>query len=287
MESNKHLDLIIQRISGIELIAESSLSFLLKEKLSFNRLALILGFFELGKLYLRYKKLKNPENLNKLFISEKNSAVLGLGGKNAPVSKNLVQDHNDSLDSIETTEEARDKMKAMLSNLKKQCFKQHMFNHEYEETLERSNKKINILSSLPIPGEMFQKNTENEKTQRKINYGEWIHIIRPVIYNILLVLYGKDSFTPYILSLFLDLLRIYLQKDIIFYSKIEKQEFDFRKKEMLICYLLRNPFYGNIFKIKVINPILDKIVGKLPLSSLIKMVLLYFIEFRCSLSLLM
>lgn len=282
---NPHIDQIIQRISGLELICEQILGYFLKDKLSFRGLAGILAVFELSKLYFRMKKFRNSENLNKIFISEKTTAAPSDVSNGS--SKNIFQEHDDSIDSIENNEDAKSKMKNLLTSLKKQCFKMHNYNHEYGEVLERSKKKINILSSLPIPNEMFQKNTEDEKIKKKVYYGEILYLLRPVIYNFLLIFKGNESFIPYLCSLLIDFVRLLMQRDIVFYSNIEKKEFIFRKKELVICYLLRNPFYSNIFKSKIIIPVLDKIIGKSKFASLIRMVIMYFIEFRCSLSLLM
>jgi len=279
------IDAVLKGVSKLEFFSEQILAYLFKEKMGFKRIAEILAVFEMVKLYFRYQKFKSSSNLNKIFISEENNTDPNLD--NTQNNKDLFQEHNDSIDSIENPTDAKNKIKSLLSNLKSQGFRNHAFNHAYEEVLERSQKKINILSSLPIPNEMFKKNTEEESVKNRIYYGEVLHLLRPLIYNLLLIIKGKDSFLPYFCSLVLDIIRIVLQKQIVFYSNLEKNEFIFRKKELLICYLLRNPFYGSILKNKVIEPLLDKVLGRLPLFNLLKTVILYFIEVRCSMSLLM
>ena len=280
MDSSQ-IDSLVKSISKVQFFSEQILNYLFKEKMTFKLLVEIMALFEMIKVYFRYQKFKNSSNLNKIFISEENNNV------GSQSSKDLFQEHNDSIDSIDNPAEAKNKIKSLLSNLKNQCFKNYSYNHEYEEVLERSKKKINILSSLPIPQEMFQKNTEEENVKKQIYYGEILFLFRPLIYNFLLILKGKESFMPYISSLIIDLVRLILQRKIVFYSNIEKSEFIFRKKEILICYLLRNPFYGNILKTKIIEPILQKILGRLPFFNLLKTIILYFIEIRCSVSLLM
>ncbi len=279
------IDAILKAISKVEFFAEQILNYLFKERMGFKHIAEILAVFEMIKLFFRYRKFKNSTNLNKIFISEENN--LSKPSDSSNPTKDIFQDHNDSLDSIDNPTEAKNKIKSLLSSLKNQCFKNHSFNHAYEETLERSQKKINILSSLPIPNEMFQKNTEADNVKWRIYYGELLYLIRPLIYNIFLIFKGNDSFVPYFCSLCIDFIRLILQKEMVFYTNIEKNEFIFRKKELLICYLLRNPFYGSILKKKVIEPVIDKILGSLPGFNLLKTVILYFIEIRCSLSLLM
>lgn len=281
---NNQIDTILKVLSKAEFFSEQILVYLFKEKLSFRHLVEILAAFELVKLYFRYRKFKNSDNLNKIFISEENTATLS---DVSPSTKDLFQEHNESIDSIENPIDAKNKIKSLLTNLKNQTFRNHAYNHDYEEVLEKSHKKINILSSLPIPNEMFKKNTEDENLKAKIYYGELLHLLRPVIYTILLIVKGKDSFSPYFCSLLIDLIRLFLQNKMVFYSNIEKKESIFRKKELLICYLLRNPFYGTILKKKIIEPFLDKVLGKLPFFNILKSVILYFIEIRCSLSLLM
>ena len=284
METSQ-IDALVKGLAKLEFFVEQILNYFGKEKIKFSTLAEVLGIFELAKLHFRYKKFKSSSNLNKIFISEENNVDPNVD--NTQNNKDLFQEHDQSADSIENPTEGKNKIKTLLSNLKNQCFRNHAFNHAYEETLEKSQKKINILSSLPIPNEMFQKNTEDEGVKKKIFYGELIYLLRPVIYNLLLILKGKDSFLPYFCSLLLDLIRLFLQKQIVFYSHIEKKEFIFRKKELLICYLLRNPFYATILKTRVIEPFLNKFLGRLPLFSMLKTVILYFIEIRSSLALLM
>ena len=89
--------------------------------------------------------------------------------------------------------------------------------------------------------------------------GELVFTLRPVVYCFLLRRFGVRSYLPYLISLLLDLVRLLLQKNIRFYRQEEKDEFIHRNKELLICYLLRNPVYEGLVK-RVIQKVLNKLV---------------------------
>jgi len=69
-----------------------------------------------------------------------------------------------------------------------------------------------------------------------------------------------------------------------FTSKSQKEEFKYRNSTAMLNYLMRNPFYSNTLKGRILDPVLSKIFGK---SSWIKRILFYIIEMRCSVSVLM
>lgn len=45
----------------------------------------------------------------------------------------------------------------------------------------------------------------------------------------------------------MDMIRLYLQRKVLFYNAAEKEEFIKRNKSIVLNYLLRNPFYNNVF----------------------------------------
>lgn len=274
---------IISTLSRIEFFSEQGLNFLFKQPNSPSTVK-ILSIFEIIKAYLRIQKLINVDNLNKIYISD------GISTQTSSIAEpkeELFEKLNESFEEItqnNNSNATKERIRSLLGNLKNQKFKNFSFNQNYEETLYRSKKKVGILSSLPIPQEMMKNNTESIIKQKLIFFGEILFVLRPLIYCFSLIFYKTDSFKPYFISLFIDLIRIFLQKNILFYNSEEKKEFDFRKKELLLCYLLRNPFYSLILKSKVIDPILNKLFGRIPI---LKTIILYFIEIRCCLSLLM
>ena len=115
--------------------------------------------------------------------------------------------------------------------------------------------------------------------------GEFIHIIRPVIYCLAMIVFKPTSFKPYFISLGLDLLRLLFQRNIEFYDPKEMEEFKMRIKEAVFNYLLRNPFYNKILKTKILVPVLDKIFGGR--LEFLKKIIISIIEVRTSYSLLM
>ena len=55
--------------------------------------------------------------------------------------------------------------------------------------------------------------------------GEIVNILRPLIYCILMRIYGLNSYKPYLISLLIDILRYILQKKIKFFQIHDKIEY--------------------------------------------------------------
>jgi len=182
---------------------------------------------------------------------------------------------------ITDVEKLKSKLAKTLDRIKatEPQFKNPVFNDHFA----RSNKDMNILSNLPIP-EKIKAPIINSKFLKRIRLGEAIHMIRPLIYCLAQIVFGIDSYKPYFISLVLDIIRIILHWKVEFYDPREIDELRLRKKDIIINYLLRNPFYSHILKSKIIIPVLNKIFPK---SEFIKKMIIYIIEIRSSISLLM
>lgn len=269
---------IIAFLSKSEFLLEQGLAYILPP--NSKSLIEILAFFELGKFFFRFRKLSHARNLNTLYITEEKPLI------NDAINESTLLFDKVADKSFEKMKEEINKedVKRILENIKNRSFEEDNYNKGYEEKLGTSGKKIGILKSLPIPNDMISKNTETKFKRTRIIFGELLNLIRPFIYCLSLVYFKTDSFKPYFISMAIDFLRIILQLGIVCFSEEEKKELHFRKRETLLCYLLRTPFYSRILKGRVIEPLLDKLCFKF---KILKTIILYFIEVRCSLSMLM
>ncbi|KAJ3413688.1 Peroxisomal membrane protein pex16 [Chytridiales sp. JEL 0842] len=94
--------------------------------------------------------------------------------------------------------------------------------------------------------------------------GEVIHLVRPLVYVMMLHKYGKKSWTPWAASLSLDIVGILASMKAAS-TQLEKEESERRLSDMSY-YLLREPFYSMFTK-----PRLDKFIesaSKKPILSL-------------------
>ena len=269
---------IVAFLSKSEFLLEQGLAYILPP--NSKSLIEILTFFELGKFFFRFRKFSRTRNLNNLYITEEKPLINDGKSESTLLFDKLADEPLEKMKEQINKED----VKKILENIKNRSFEEENYNSGYGEKLGKNGKKIGILKSLPIPNEMISKNTETKFKRARIIFGELLNLIRPFVYCLSLVYFKTDSFKPYFISMAIDLLRIVVQLGIVCFSEEEKKELHFRKRELLLCYLLRTPFYGRILKGRVIEPLLDKLCFKF---QILKTIILYFIEVRCSLSMLM
>ena len=85
------------------------------------------------------------------------------------------------------------------------------------------------------------------------------------------------------MSLILDLMSFFLEWKIEYVNELEYQEISHRNQERFWKYIWRNPIY-HLWRDKILVPLLDKYFPK---YGFIKKIILYLIEIKSSLSLLM
>ncbi|CAK67450.1 unnamed protein product (macronuclear) [Paramecium tetraurelia] len=134
------------------------------------------------------------------------------------------------------------------------------FNLGYYDVIQ--DKQTSLLTMLPIPNNVKQKDYQSKLNQLRIQIGEILHLFRPLIYCALILKYGGDSYTPYFISFFIDILRLLIEFRIKIYRKSQKEELAIRAKEAIICYILRNPFYGSIVKQIILSNTLGKVFNQ-------------------------
>ncbi|XP_071956640.1 peroxisomal membrane protein PEX16-like [Antedon mediterranea] len=97
--------------------------------------------------------------------------------------------------------------------------------------------------------------------------GESIHIIRPLIHLSSTFCFGMNSWTPWLMSLGLDLSSLHFIGETDDLNTEEKSEVR-RRTTMLLLYLLRSPFFDKYSKIKILQS-LKGFSKRFPASSLI------------------
>lgn len=104
--------------------------------------------------------------------------------------------------------------------------------------------------------------TKMNQENQSIIIGEHLFILRPLVYALCLRFMDKHSCGPYFVSLAIDITRLFLQRNVKFHHPAEKHEFKNRNKEMIVSYMLRNPFYAEVFRQKILWPTLNTLLGK-------------------------
>ncbi|KAL4453427.1 hypothetical protein ABPG74_017634 [Tetrahymena malaccensis] len=284
----QHLNKNLNKLVSFEFLLEQTLNYISNKSKFFNkeRFLEILSLSQLAKVYLKLKKMNIGQK--QIYISEGNLQE-ELDEQNRQKSeafeKFFTEDYIEKYRNLQPEEQIK-KMAETLERIKNRQQNGMAFNQDFEEELQRSHKRVGLLSKLPIPKDLLEtKHPNQKKSDYMIFIGEIMFIIRPLIYCILLRIFGVKSYTPYMISLIIDLLRLILQRKIKFYQPAQREEFKARNKEMILNYLLRNPFYSQIFRNKVLIPFLDSIFGNR--LQFLKSFILGIIEMRCSICLLL
>ncbi|CAD8140748.1 unnamed protein product [Paramecium pentaurelia] len=118
------------------------------------------------------------------------------------------------------------------------------------------DKQVSIIKTLPIPNDLKKRDYESQFNILRIQIGEILYLLRPLIYCSCILKFGTRSYSPYLISLSIDILRFLIQFKIQIFRKSQEEELNLRAKDAIICYILRNPFYTQILKQKCLNKIL-------------------------------
>ena len=282
MKKSRYIDLVLISSSGVEFVIEIVMKFMYPSKYQQKNIIEILSIFELFKFFLRSRKLEINQ-FRKIFISERsylceNCALTAKSANfedlfefevdiNKDLGINLIGNKDNNLSP---------KNEFQLNKCP--------FNEEYEEIYPRTKKTVKQISTLPIPEEMFLKNKNVEAENVKIWLGELIYIFRPILYCFSLLFFKYSSYKPYFISLFLDIFRMILQRNIRFHWKEERNEFAKRNYDLIFNYCFRNPIYNKLIKGKLLNPFLSKIFRNF---IVFKKFLFWIAELRLSLCFLM
>jgi hypothetical protein len=96
-------------------------------------------------------------------------------------------------------------------------------------------------------------------SHKRFRFSEALHILRPFIYMISLMKYGKQSFKPLVFSLMIELLTVIagLRQLKTIKKQSEKDELLKRRNLFLLKYFLKEPLFT-----KFTVPLLRRILGK-------------------------
>lgn len=158
------------------------------------------------------------------------------------------------------------------------------YNRGFRDRLKRNDKYFGLIGKLPVSIE-----EESEICEKRIVANQiamLLHLIRPVVYCFSQLYFSQRSYKPYFISIMIDIIRLLLleQSRIKFTSLFELQEFKKMNKDILINYLLQRPFYTEMLRNKILDPLLDCQFPKLPF---VGKIIIYLFELRSSRSLLM
>lgn len=285
MQNCKIIDLGLISSATIEFFLEIGLKTIYPSRYQQKNILEYLSIFELIKFFLRWMKLEKNK-LRKIFISERTALLNQYACPQDSINfedlfkYEFDKDHfpNGKLNELDSMTKKEDftKMIGLISNLK--------FNEGYLELFQRTKKTVKQITTMPIPNEILHKNKNEETENIKIWLGELIYIFRPLIYCFSMLFFRYSSYKPYLLSFFLDLMRLFLQKNIYFYWKMEKKEFIKRNYDLIFNYCFRNPIYSKILKPKIFNPILNSVFRRV---GIFKKIFYFVLELRVALSFLM
>lgn len=273
-----NLSYLIKQISKIEFFVEQVTSNYFTDSLGPNFLLEALSIFELGLLFYKLKKYfasksqlyttGNPVDVKLLEQEERIKGLFSYRDTKVCVTP-------------EEEQELKKKIKATLEKMREAKTLSH-FNQGFQEQPKRNQKMQALLSKLPM--DVKEETELVDKFFAPIRLAEILNITRPYIYCFAQIYYNQMSWKPYFISLFIDILRLVLQSCIKFTNSAELQEFRRRNKDLIMNYVLRNPFYAEILRKRMIDPLLDRLFPKLPI---VKKIIIYAIEIRSSLSFLM
>lgn len=140
-----------------------------------------------------------------------------------------------------------------------------------------SGKKIALQSLLPLSKRFKAKGLSYVEI-----FGELLYIIRPLAYIIVLKLCGTKSYKAWATALVIDVVRWLIQSKMAVRSPEELAELSKRKSEMISKACFRPPFYTNIFKSKIVEPILNRLMK---CDRWIYRIIMYILEMKSSITL--
>jgi len=269
---------IIRELSRAEFILEQFGAARIAESLGPKVLLEFLGVFEIGLLYFKLKKYFASNS--RIYLSEPQSDE-----KLSKQKEDLTNVFSYQQMKVKTTSEEVQDLKQSIKDLLKRIRDSKPFsgfNRGYQDQLKRSSKGFGLIGKLPM--ELEEESKIEEKNHSPQRVAELLFLIRPVVYCFSLVYFSQKSYKPYLISLVIDLIRLVLQSKMKFTNIAEIQEFKKRNKDLIINYLLRNPVYSQIIRKRILDPLLDRLF---PRFTFIKTIIIYLLEIRSSLSMLM
>lgn len=272
------LNFLINQISKTEFFFEQISTTYISKNFGPNFLLESLSLFELCLLFYKMKKYIISDSL--LYVSEPQTDL-----KLDTEEKEVLSLFSYKLAKVNVAEnntiDFRKQIKSLLEKMRTRKPGSN-FNRGLQESLLRCGKRIGLIRKLPIV--MAEEDKLMRTYTAKYRVAEALYLTRPVIYCFCQIFFGQRSYKPYLISLLIDLVRLILESRVKFRTTAELNEFKKRNRDLIINYLLRNPFYIEILRNRILDPLLDKLF---PRFTFIKKIIIYIFEIRSSLSILM
>lgn len=152
--------------------------------------------------------------------------------------------------------------------------------------LRRSGRLIRSLNHAPPRSKRIWNLSDDDNLLKKIlerqdkyatptqlndvqKLGELIHILRPLVHLSAMSKFGQKAWTPYIVSLGMDVTSLHLLKEPSNYLLNTSERLEIGQRTIsLFLYLMRSPFYDNYTKMKVLKA-LQTFSEKVPLLGLL------------------
>lgn len=269
---------VINQITKTEFFFEQLSASYLTKHFGPNFLLECLGAFEIGLLFFRLKKFFAAPS--RLYHSEAHVDER-LEGNKEQLKNTFSYKQMKVTATPEEIQDLKKQIKELLGKIR-DAKPFSGFNYGFKDQLNRSEKQFGLIRKLPA--DIEEENKIESKNFAPYRVGELLHLIRPVVYCFAQIFFGQKSYKPYFISLAIDIIRLILQSRLKFTSLSDLQEFKKRNKDIIINYLLRNPVYTEIVRNRILDPLLDRLFPRL---TFIKKIIIYIIEIRSSLSLLM
>ena len=93
---------------------------------------------------------------------------------------------------------------------------------------------------------------------------------------------GTKSYKPWVTALAIDLARWLVQSQMGVRDSLEVAELSQRKRDMVSKAVFRPPFFGRVFKPRVVEPILNRLMSS---DRWLYRIIMYILEMRSSITL--
>lgn len=246
---SKKSELIIFLLTLLELAIEKVSINASRTTRKSKKILLAISCFELIKFLLRIREFlfhsKSQIHTSENLPNDSPQVEL-----NNEIDRNLFRFEN------EATSDFTEEKKKLMQDIEEIILDKHQkFNSNYEELLPRSKKVLKLLTTFPLNSDLLAINNKERKEKIMIFLGELLFLAKPLINSLMLLLSRKESYRVYLVGMVLEFSRFFFQRNILFHFENERREINDRNRNVLINLLLRNPFYTNILKNRLLKPL--------------------------------
>ena len=139
-----------------------------------------------------------------------------------------------------------------------------------------NGKKMQLITSSPIPPDLRKKRF----TAREV-VGEVMLMLRPVVAILAIRVWGERSWKPYLLSLLVEIVALWLQRKATLLTKAEAMEWDSRQKDLIWRCIFKRPFF-DLFKNRLLRPALGLLMKE---ERMVFKAIMYIVDIQSSITL--